>query len=78
MLFHKPFRIPIASWYHLIETTLPEGRSKVLATVCNRRSVEQIQVLLQKYTKSPNTTYTIDPTPIYEHNRRCSICNCSK
>jgi IS1 family transposase len=78
MLFQKPFRIPVGTWYHLIETTLPSGYSKVLATICNRRSVEQIQVLLQKHKKSPSLIYTIDPTPIYEQNRRCCICNCPK
>jgi len=74
-------RLPIATWYHLIQTTLPSGQSKVLATVCNRPSLEKIQVSLENVQKNKLSSdiykYTIDPTPVYEPNRRCDICNCS-
>ena len=67
----------IATWYHLIQTVQPSGQSKVLATICSHRSVEHIKTILQNYT-SKNIIYSIDPTQVYEINRRCDICNCSK
>jgi hypothetical protein len=78
MLFQQISRIPYTTWYHIIETLLPSGQSKVLATICNRRSVETIHQHLQNHVKTNQVVYSIDPTSIYEPNRRCSICTCSK
>jgi len=79
MLFNN--RAPLAIWFHLIRTTCASGHSKVLATVCNRPSLEKIQVSLENIHQTKNQSslykYTIDPTPVYEPNRRCDICNCS-
>jgi len=78
MVFHQIQRVPVSTWYHIIETALPSGQSKVLATICNRGSVETIHQLLQNHLKTNQVVYSIDPTSIYEPNRRCSICICSK
>jgi hypothetical protein len=73
-------RIPrtyLATWWHLIQTELPSGKSQVLATLCNRRSVEELAVSLQKNRETKQTfVYSVDPTPIYEPNRRCDSCLC--
>ena len=78
MVFHQMQRVPVSTWYHIIETALPSGQSKVLATICNRRSVETIHQFLQNHMKINERVYSIDPTSIYQPNHRCSICNCSK
>ena len=74
---HRPF---ITTWFHLIQTNLPTGKSKVVATLCNYRSVEELKVSLQKAAQMQNVkvTYTVDPTPVYEPNRRCDQCMCGK
>jgi len=79
MLFNT--RPPVTTWFHLIQTLRATGQSKVLATVCNRSSLEKIQVSLENIHRSKNQAalynYTMDPTPVYEPVRRCDICNCS-
>jgi hypothetical protein len=79
MLFKN--RTPLATWFHLIQTTRSSGDSKVIATVCNRPSLEKIQASLENIQKNKSPLepykYTIDPTPVYEPLRRCDICNCS-
>jgi hypothetical protein len=74
-------RAPLATWFHLIQTVRATGHSKVLATVCNRPSLEKIQVSLENFHQYKNQAtlykYTIDPAPVYEPNRRCDSCNCS-
>lgn len=79
MLFNN--RTPLATWFHLIQTTLSSGHSKVIATVCSRPSLEKIQASLENVQKNKVPSelyrYTIDPAPVYEPNRRCDICNCS-
>jgi len=65
-----------STWFYLIQTHSQTGRSKVLTTVCNRRSIEEIKISLQN--TMPEYIYSIDTAPVYEPNRRCDICNCPK
>lgn len=68
---------PFATWWHVIQTEMPSGKSQVLATLCTRRSVEELIVSLQKNRDTKQTyVYSADPTPIYEPNRRCDKCCC--
>lgn len=66
-------------FYHLIQTVLPSGKSKVVTTLCNYRSVEILKEGLQKAAEIQKATvvYTIDPTVAKEPNRRCDMCCCS-
>jgi hypothetical protein len=72
-LFHR-----IGHWFHVIQTELPSGKSQVLATLCNRRSVETLLGSLQKNREtSQRFVYTIDPFPAPFHPlRRCDTCTC--
>ncbi len=65
------------TWWHLIQTELPSGNSKVIATLCNYRSVEKLRASLQTNRESKQPfVYSIDPTPIQEPYRRCDECTC--
>ena len=68
----------IGTWYHLIQSECTTGRAKVLATICSARSVKQLQVDYQTANDRIEGPYiySVDPTPIYEHNRRCDTCKC--
>ena len=66
----------LSTWYYLIQTDMPSGKSKVLVTVCNKRSIEEIKISLQKF--MPEYIYSIDNANVYEVNRRCDVCTCSK
>ena len=64
-------------WYHVLETLLPSGKSRVLATLCSRKSADQLVVTLQNSRESnQSVVYSIDPTPISEPLRRCDKCIC--
>jgi hypothetical protein len=73
--FKRPPRY--GTWYHVLETLLPSGKSRVLATLCSRKSADQLVVTLQNSRDSKQSiVYTIDPTPISEPMRRCDKCMC--
>jgi hypothetical protein len=65
-------------FYHLIQTVLPAGQSKVILTLCNFRSVEILKEGLQKAAEIQNApiVYSIDPTQVREPNRQCDECAC--
>lgn len=65
-------------FYHLIQTILPTGKSKVITTLCNFRSVEILKEGLQKAAEIQKATviYTINPTPVKDPNHRCDTCRC--
>lgn len=66
-------------WYHILETALPSGQSRVLATLCSRKSADQLVASLQKSRESIQPfIYSIDPTPISEPLRRCDKCTCRR
>jgi hypothetical protein len=70
-------RTALATWFHLIQTNTRTGSSKVITTVCNKNSIEKIKSSLENISSEKNMyIYSIDPTPVYEPNRRCDICNC--
>lgn len=70
------------TWFHVLETLLPSGQSRVLATLCSRKSADQLIASLQNSRCKPAPTqsfvYSIDPTPISEPYRRCDVCTCYK
>jgi hypothetical protein len=73
--FKRPPRYGM--WYHVLETLLPSGKSRVLATLCSRKSADQLVVTLQNSRESnQSVVYSIDPTPISEPLRRCDKCMC--
>lgn len=73
----KAVRGQFGTWWHLIQTELPSGKSQVLATLCSRRSVEDLIVSLQKNREAKQTfVYSVDSTPVREPNRRCDGCSC--
>ena len=66
------------TWYHLIQSERATGRARVITTICSFRSVNKLQVDLQTVNdreKGPYV-YSVDPTPVNEHNRRCDGCKC--
>lgn len=70
-------------WFHILETVLPSGQSRVLATLCSRKSADQLIASLQNSRCKPASShqsyvYSIDPTPISEPLRRCDACKCYK
>jgi hypothetical protein len=71
-------RVPLSTWFHLIEAKLPSGEARVVATLCSRTAVEKLKVSLEKTYVPPRYAYTITSAPIYEPNRRCDVCSCSK
>lgn len=73
--FKRPARYGM--WYHVLETVLPSGKSRVLATLCSRKSADQLVVTLQNSQDTKKQlVYSIDPTPISEPMRRCDKCMC--
>jgi hypothetical protein len=75
-----PRRHALRTWFYLIETILPQGESKVVATLCSRDSVEMVKASLQKQHQPDGVkrVYSVDRAPIYEPNRRCDTCSCAK
>lgn len=63
-------------FYHLIQTVLPAGQSKVILTLCNFRSVEILKEGLQKAAEIQHApiVYTIDSTTTRDPNRKCDEC----
>jgi hypothetical protein len=72
-------RVALRTWFYLIETRLPKGESKVVATLCSMDSVETLKASLQNTPVPEGETrvFSIDRAPIYEPNRRCDTCVCS-
>jgi hypothetical protein len=74
---NKAVRGRFGTWWHLIQTELPSGKSQVLTTHCNRPSVEKILLSLHTNRETnTNYVYTIDPTAVHEPYRRCDKCIC--
>jgi hypothetical protein len=78
ILSMKQLKGRVGTWYHLIQSERATGRARVLATICNYRSVNKLQVDLQTVNDRQNGpyVYSIDPTPVNEPNRRCDGCKC--
>ena len=76
-MLSRVVRGQFGTWWHLIQTEMPSGKSQVLATLCSRPSVEKLLVSLQNNRDTKQQyVYTVDPTPVYEPNRRCDKCSC--
>lgn len=74
---NKVVRGRFGTWWHLIQTEMPSGKSQVLVTHCHRPSVERILLSLKTDKELRQSyVYTIDPTPVQEPYRRCDQCNC--
>jgi len=86
-------RLPqYGTWYHIVETLLPTGKSRVVGTVCSKKvadeyidarvkdnHIQNILYMVHDHNPKHNYTYSIDPVPISEPLRRCDVCNsCSK
>jgi hypothetical protein len=76
--FLKNMRPVVDTWYHLIQTQLSSGESKVLVTLCGRRRIEELKKSMEVYdlTREQKYVYSIDSTKVYEPNRRCDQCSC--
>jgi hypothetical protein len=71
-------RIPLSTWFHLIEAKLPSGEARVVATLCTRAATEKMKETMETRYSSSSHVYTITTAPVYEINRRCDICVCKK
>ena len=65
------------TWYHIVETLLPYGQSRVVATVCSKTTAEAL-IAEQKKIVHHTVVYSIDPAPISEPLRRCDLCTCPR
>jgi hypothetical protein len=71
-------RIPLSTWFHLIEAKLPSGEARVVATLCTQTAIEKMKESFESRYSSSSYIYTITRAPIYEVNRRCDTCVCKK
>jgi uncharacterized protein with von Willebrand factor type A (vWA) domain len=76
-------RVPLSTWFHLLEAKIPSGEARVIATLCTRVSIEKLKESLENKQKGTHQNgerlvYTITTAPIYQPNRRCDTCKCPK